>query len=201
MDVGNAGPFSPAASGSAMVEQNDLELIEEVRAGSSVAFDMLMSRYERLVYRVGFGYTGDRDDSMDVTQNVFLKVYRKLGSFRGKGSFKSWLLRIAHNEGIDWVRRHARDRTAGELDESSALHSGSEEDPDFARVEDRESLARAMDHLNPKQRQAIMLRYFESLSVREVSTVLGCSEGTVKSLLFRSIRVLRERVLPQWSQS
>jgi RNA polymerase sigma-70 factor (ECF subfamily) len=184
-----------------VVEQSDLELIEEVRAGSTAAFDALMGRYERLVYKVGFGYTGDRDDSMDLTQNVFLKVYRKLESFSGKGSFKSWLLRIAHNEGIDWVRKHARDRMAGELDEAIALRSEAEGDPDFVRLENREILTRAMDHLNPKQRQAIMLRYFDSLSVREVSSVLGCSEGTVKSLLFRSIRVLREQIVPQWSQS
>jgi RNA polymerase sigma-70 factor (ECF subfamily) len=183
------------------VEYSDLELIEEVRAGSTVAFDALMNRYERLVYKVSFGYTGDQEESLDVTQDVFLKVYRKLDKFNGKGSFKAWLMRISHNECIDWVRRHSRDRNREELTETTLPPGGGEGRSDLTAVDQRRYIMSALTHLSPKQRQAIVMRYFQSLSIREISSVLGCSEGTAKSLLFRSIRILRDRMVPQWSQS
>lgn len=183
-----------------IVEYSDLELIEEARAGSTVAFDALMTRYERLVYKVSFGYTGDQEDSLDVTQDVFLKVYSKLGSFSGKGSFKAWLLRIAHNESIDWLRRRSREGNREELTESTGAAGGHETGADLDVIEQRRYISSALAHLNSKQRQAVVMRYFESLSIREISSVLGCTEGTTKSLLFRSIRILRDSLVPQWSQ-
>jgi RNA polymerase sigma-70 factor (ECF subfamily) len=183
------------------VEHSDLELIEEIRAGSTVAFDVLMTRYERLVYKVSFGYTADQEDSLDVTQDVFFKVYRKLDSFSAKGSFKAWLLRIAHNECIDWLRRHSKDRFREELTEATLPTDAIARRSDQAAVDQRRHIASALAHLSPKQRQAIIMRYFQSLSIREISSVLGCSEGTAKSLLFRSIRILRDRTVPQWSRS
>jgi RNA polymerase sigma-70 factor (ECF subfamily) len=183
------------------VEQSDLALIEETRAGSSAAFDMLMSRYERLVYKVSYGYTGNQEDSLDVTQNVFIKVYQKLDSFRGTGSFKSWLLRITRNEGIDWTRRHAREKDQEELVPERGPTYEASQLSDVARREHREELMKSVSSLNPKQREAVVLRYFEGMSIREISSVLGCSEGTTKSHLFRGINKLRDLMVPEWSES
>lgn len=182
------------------VEQSDLALIEETRAGSSAAFDVLMSRYERLVYKVSYGYTGNQEDSLDVTQDVFIKAYQKIDSFRATGSFKAWLLRIARNEGVDWTRRHARERNLEELVPEKHPAIDAPQVSDVTRREHREQLMRSVSNLNPSQRQAVVLRYFEGMSIREISSVLGCSEGTTKSHLFRGISKLRDMVVPQWSR-
>ena len=184
-----------------MVEHSDLALIEETRAGSNAAFDMLMGRYERLVYKVSYGYTGNQEDSLDITQNVFIKVYQKLDSFRGTGSFKSWLLRITRNEGVDWTRRHAKDKDQEELIPAKHPTYKARQVDDVARREHREVLMKSVAGLNPRQREAVVLRYFEGMSIREISTVLGCSEGTTKSHLFRGINKLRDMMIPQWSES
>jgi RNA polymerase sigma-70 factor (ECF subfamily) len=184
-----------------MLEQSDLDLIEETRAGSSAAFDELMGRYERLVYKVCYGYTGNQEDSLDVTQNVFIKAYQKLDSFRATGSFKSWLLRITRNEGIDWTRRHAKDKNQEEFIPERGPSCEAPQLSEVARREHREELMRSVSCLNPKQREAVVLRYFEGMSIKEISSVLGCSEGTTKSHLFRGINKLRDIVEPQWSES
>ena len=98
-----------------MAEQNERALIEDVRAGSVTAFEDLMKSYEGLVYRICFGYTRNRDDALDVTQEVFVKVYEKMASLRGSGSFKGWLLRITHNESLNWLRGRARHGVARRL--------------------------------------------------------------------------------------
>ena len=91
-----------------MRQFSDDDLVEEIRAGSHVAFGLLMKRYERLVYRIGFYYSRQPESAMDITQNVFLKTYQKLDLFKGTGAFKSWLLRIARNESTDWLRKNRR---------------------------------------------------------------------------------------------
>jgi RNA polymerase sigma-70 factor (ECF subfamily) len=183
------------------VERTDQALIEETRAGSAAAFEELMSRYERLVYKIGYGYTGDQEESLDVTQNVFLKVYERLGSYRGTGPFKAWLLRIAHNEGIDWVRRHARFRDREELVAGNVPSYEAGQESELVQSESRRGLLNELRHLNPRQRQAVMLRYFEKMSLREISLILNCTEGTARSLLFRGLERLRGRMIPRWSKS
>ena len=179
---------------------SDQELIEEIRAGSDGAFERLMNRYERLVYRISFVYTGDQEDSLDITQNVFIKVHQKLESFRGSGTFKAWLMRITHNENVDWSRRHSRYRRHDELTiENSPSHEALQES-ELAQNENRDRLMRELPHLSPRQREAVMLKYFERMSIREISSILDCTEGTAKSLLFRGLEKLRGRMVPQGSE-
>lgn len=183
------------------VGDSDQALIEEIRAGSTVAFEKLMNRYERLVYRISYVSAGNQEDALDITQNVFLKVYEKLESFRGVGSFKAWLMRITHNENIDWARSHARFRRHDELtDENSPSHEPGQES-ELAQSETRRRLMDEMVHLNPRQRDAVTLRYFGRMSIAEISVVLDCTEGTTKSLLFRSLEKLRGRMVHQGSES
>lgn len=184
-----------------MADTSDQALIDRTRAGSTAAFDALMCRYQELVYRISFGYTGNQDDSLDVTQNVFIKVYQRLDSFKGSGSFKGWLLRIARNESIDWIRHCARDRQSEELTNSNTPSYDPAQEVEMYRSENRDKLIGAMGKLSPKQRDAVVLRYFQNMSIREISTILGCSEGTTKSILFRSIQRLRNLTVPQWSES
>jgi RNA polymerase sigma-70 factor (ECF subfamily) len=169
---------------------SDAELVREIRAGSGVAFEQLMRRHERLVFKVAHGFTGDTDSAMDVTQNTFLKVHARLAGWRREGEIKNWIARIAANEAMNWNRARAR-RPGTTLDEEAFLQPDPSSGDPLRERETRQALARSLVALNPRQRLAVVLRYFQGMSTREIAAVLECSEGTARNLLFRSLRKLR----------
>ena len=172
----------------------DEELVEEIRAGSHVAFGLVMARYERLVYRIGFHYSRQPESAMDITQNVFLKTYLKLDLFKGTGSFKSWLLRIAHNESASWLRKNRRYMDDVELTPVNTPGLQPVQESEVVRWEQRKLLIDKLQELNSRQRLAVSLRYFEDMSIREIAGVLECTDGVVKNILFRSLKKLRNRL-------
>jgi RNA polymerase sigma-70 factor (ECF subfamily) len=177
------------------LEFSDEQLVREIRAGSSVAFERLMSRYQRLVYRVAYGFTGERESAMDVTQNTFLKVHTRLSTWRWGGSFRSWITRIAANEAISWNRARRRRPTA-ELHEDLLFDPQPAPEERVSELETRERLARALDALNPKQRLAVVLRYFQGMGQAEIAETLDCSEGTARTTVFRGLRRMRAFLAP-----
>jgi len=184
-----------------MAEDKERALVAEMRAGSADAFEDLMKRYQGLVYRTCFGYTRNRDDALDVTQEVFVKVYERMASFQGSGSFKGWLLRITHNQSLNWIRSRARHGEHDRLSEANAPEMEPRQEDDLSRQESRDQIEAAMVHLNPKQRKALTLRYFERMSISEIASLLECTEGTARNILFRSMRKLRDRMVPHWRET
>jgi RNA polymerase sigma-70 factor (ECF subfamily) len=184
-----------------MPEEKEQALIAEVVAGSVAAFEELMMTYEGLVYRTSFGYARNRDDALDITQEVFVKVYEKIGTFRGSGSFKGWLLRITHNESLNWLRSRARHGEHGRLTAAGTPEYQARQEADLSRRETRDLIGRALLELNPRQRRALTLRYFERMSISEIASLLECTEGTTKNILFRSLRKLRDRMVPHWRET
>ena len=171
----------------------DEELIAATLAGNLAAYDDLMQRYERLVFKVAYGSTGTRDSALDVMQASFLKALRNLAKFRAQSQFKTWLLRIVLNEGMDWRRRAQRKEFRHDsLDAAAELATG-EASPEQAALlgEDRARLRRGLESLNQRHRMAVVLRYFQGLPVREIAATLGCSEVTTRNILFRSLKRLR----------
>jgi RNA polymerase sigma-70 factor (ECF subfamily) len=184
-----------------MAEEREDALIADMRTGSAAAFEDLMKRYEGLVYRTCYGYTRDRDDALDVTQEVFVRVYEKIDSFRGTGSFKGWLLRITHNESLNWIRGRARHGEHDRLTEANAPGLEARQEADLSQQEDLDLIGAALLHLNPKQRKALTLRYFERMPIREIASRLDCTEGTARNILFRSLQKLRDRMVPHWRET
>jgi RNA polymerase sigma-70 factor (ECF subfamily) len=176
---------------------SDETLIEEIRGGSRIAFDQLMQRYQQLVFRTAYSYCRQPEDALDISQDVFIKVYRKLGSYAGRGAFRSWLLRIAHNESVNWVRKHRRQRDIEELTPANTPGYAATQERDLLKRERGELLLGELGELNPRQRAAMTLRYFEEMSIREIAEVLECSQGVVKSILFRGLERLRHRLVLQ----
>ena len=168
------------------MEPTDQELLAEIRSGSDLAFDRLMRRYRRLVYRVAYGFTGDRESAMDVLQETFLKVHTRLSSFRGEGTLKGWIVRIAANEAMNWKRSASRFETS---DLAETRFSRPEEPGETPR--DGRALARSRAALGPRHRLAIVLRYFGQRSTREIAAALECNEGTARNVLFRGLAKLR----------
>ncbi|HSR66873.1 MAG TPA: RNA polymerase sigma factor [Acidobacteriota bacterium] len=174
------------------MEYEDDQLVREILRGSDVAFERLMRRYERLVFAVAYGYVGCPEQAMDVVQNVFLKAHGNLGSYRSTGSFKPWLMRIAGNESLNWLRSQKRHRHAQPVREEIAAAPGPGQEGRLMQRQRRQVLINCLERLNPRQRSAVVLRYFEDLPIREIASHLDCSEGVAKNILFRSLQKMRK---------
>jgi len=169
---------------------SDRDLVSEIRAGSNVAFERLMRRYGRLVYRIAYGFTGEREAAMDVVQDTFLKVHERLAGWREEGELRNWVARIAANEGMNFRRAERRHPTS-ELDERLFVAPDPPQEERLLARESRDALHRSLAALSPRQRLAVVLRYFQGMSAREIGGALECSEGSARNILFRSLRRLQ----------
>ncbi len=177
------------------MERTDEQLVAATLAGDTPAFDVLMQRYERLVYSLVVSFATNSEEALDLTQEIFLKAYRKLASFGGQGSLKGWLARIAINEGINSAksasRRQARHEAWHIVREE---HQKAAQDTHVLARERERQVAAALRELAPRHRLAIELRYLREMSVREVASALECSEGVARNILFRGLRKLRQQL-------
>ncbi|MBN2169707.1 MAG: sigma-70 family RNA polymerase sigma factor [Candidatus Krumholzibacteriota bacterium] len=172
----------------------DDALVAEVLAGSEAAFELLMQRHERLVYRVSYGFVRDRDDALDVTQEVFVRAYEKLATYRGDGEFRAWLLSLTRRANLNWLRRRRRDRGREPLAAAADPTVAARQEADLAHREEVSLVLDELSRLNPRQCLAVSLRYLERMPVRQIAAALECSEGVAKNILFRSLQKLRERL-------
>jgi RNA polymerase sigma-70 factor, ECF subfamily len=189
---------SPTAEGG----QNDQSLIEELRLGTEAAYEALIQRFQQPVYSLVFRLLSDSADASDVVQEVFLKVFRNIGSFRGQSSLKTWIYRIAVNEAYNhrrWFARHRRQEVGLEADPEDG-RTYQETLPDPARtpfevvlgLEQQALVVAALNHLNPTFRTSVVLRDIEDMSYEEIAEILQISLGTVKSRILRGRESLRK---------
>lgn len=184
--------------------REDEILVEDLRAGVDSAYETLIERYQQPVYNLVFRLLDDPSETPDVVQEVFLKVFRSVGNFRGNSSLKTWIYRIAYNEAWNhrrWFTRHRRQEVGLERDsDGGAGFSDVLSDPGrsaFDIVSDRETRAlieEALGDLNPVFRAAVVLRDMEDLSYEEIAEVLGVSLGTVKSRIVRGREALKKEL-------
>jgi len=169
----------------------DNSIVERYLAGDMTAFDELMIRYERQVYRVCYRFVNNRDDAMDLTQEVFIKAFEHLANFRRESSMKTWLYRIAMNHCINHVKKNAREFV--EIKENigstrASVHSDMEE------REQREQFRTLVQRLPPKQKAILEMRIHEQLSYEEIATMSGRSISTIKASVFFALEKLRKLV-------
>src|SRR5215831_18788958 len=170
---------------------DDVELIEQYLAGDLTAFDKLMVRYSRPVYRVCYGFVENREDAMDLAQDVFIKAFEHLTSFRRESSLKTWLYRIAMNHCINHVKKHSQDFV--EVSE----YTGSVRATVQSQLEDREQRDRfrhLVQQLPPKQKAILELRINEQLSYEEIAKISGRSVSTIKASVFFALEKMRKLV-------
>jgi RNA polymerase sigma-70 factor (ECF subfamily) len=177
---------------------DDATLVEQVRRGDETAYAELVARHQQRLYRVAYRITGRHEEALDVTQEVFLKAYRKLGGWQPRAPFGAWLLRLTVNQAIDHRRRAGRQpaERAVALDAAPepVADRSTSGDAYAARREIDARVRAALDGLSPSQRTAFVLRHYEGLAMAEIAPVLGCSVGSVKVHLFRALRRLRVRL-------
>jgi RNA polymerase sigma-70 factor, ECF subfamily len=178
-----------------LMEKSDRTLVDESISGNLNSFDALMLRYERLVYSVAFHYAREREAALDITQNVFLKAYENLRSLREGPTFKPWLMKIAYHESINWLRKNRRRKEEDALERGEWVTARDDQERNFLEEEAGTTLHRCIRSLNPKHRMAVVLRYFDEMPLAEIASVLKCSEGLVKNILFRSLKRLRREMV------
>jgi RNA polymerase sigma-70 factor (ECF subfamily) len=185
----------------------ETELVARCLNGDESAWEDLVRTYTRRVYSICYRFTGRESEAQDLTQEVFLRVFRNVRSFRaGEGSFGVWLARLTRNLLIDHYRRSRMERATASieeqlpvLEEKAAIEGRTE--AALAGREASEALQKALAKLSPELRETVILRDIEGMEYREIAQVLGVPEGTVKSRLNRGrselARLLRQmRVVP-----
>jgi RNA polymerase sigma-70 factor, ECF subfamily len=178
-------------------------IIEGMARGDQRAFRELVDRFKKKVYFLALDMAGSPVDAEDISQEVFLKVYRSFGTFRKGAKLGSWLYRITYNASIDHLRRKgaAPQAMADEIIEASAgsdagLPRHGAADPAAAlesrQLQDR--IARALDKVSPQEKAVFVLRHYEDLQLQDIALSLGLSVGSVKSYLFRAVRKLQKEL-------
>jgi RNA polymerase sigma-70 factor (ECF subfamily) len=199
---GGAFTVRPIRPLSAFAEpgEQDASLVRDCQSGNKTAWEALVQRYTRHVYGLCYRFTGRDCDARDVTQEVFLRVFCKLGSFRVNHlSFVSWLTSLTHNVLVDHYRRNRKQRLTVSIEEQllriqSFTHSIDSPDRILAERETSELLQSALLKLAPNLREVIILCDLQEIRHREIALVLGIPEGTVKSRLNRGRSILGRRL-------
>ena len=178
---------------------DDSELVRRCLEGRRDAFDALMARHYRGVYDLAYRMLGNAQDAADLTQEIFLRVYARLHTFRQGKSFLAWVRRIAANRCIDHLRRRrAPDASLEQRLESGVQHAdttpgGSPADA-LQMAEDSRRVLAAVQRLPAKQRAVLVLRHIQGMTLQEIADTLRVPVGTVKTLLFRGRHAVRGMV-------
>lgn len=183
---------------------DDARMVEGLRQGTEAAYEALIAEYRQPVYNLAVRLLSDSTDASDVVQEVFLKVFRKIGAFRGDSSLKTWVYRIAVNEAYNyqrWFGRHRKQEVdlqgeeEGSPDYCRRLSDPSQSPFDCAAEQERHKLVEAaVARLNPTFRMAVVLRDIEELSYEEIAEILQVALGTVKSRILRGREALRKEL-------
>lgn len=186
-----------------MSEMGEKELLKKCRQGDRDAFNILVQTYQRQVINLAYGMLSDTEDATDAAQEVFIKVYRNIDRFEGKSSLSTWIYRITSNVCKDFLRK--RTRTI----QSVSIYESSEDDDDrpmeikdssptpqehMEITETQREVRKALDELPEEYKSVIVMYDLEGLSYDEISNVLQCPVGTIKSRLNRARKALKKNL-------
>ena len=175
----------------------DLELVAKSIAGREDGFEELVRRYQRPITGYVFRMLGDYDSALDVSQEVFIKVYNSLTKYSSEYKFSTWIYRIAHNAAIDHMRRNPAVQQSLETESADGTYQLQLESPNPSPEKDRErsewrvEIDKVVRCLPAAYRELILLRHAQDLSYDEIADVTGLPLGTVKNRLFRAREMMR----------
>jgi RNA polymerase sigma-70 factor, ECF subfamily len=179
-------------------DRSDGQLVLDVRAGSSAAFNLLMRRWERKIYSYLVYLTGEFEDAFDLSQDVFLSAYANIGKLRRPEAFRQWLFEIAHNVAYSRMRK-AMGRDASPADDrldgpvsSVRLMEGAK----WERVESKILVEKTLTALPAEQREAIVLKVYQGLKFEEIAAIQNCPVSTVKTRFYAGFAEFRKILKP-----
>lgn len=169
---------------------SDEKLVERCLQGDDAAWEQIVNSYTRRIYNLGYRYTNRRDEAEDLTQEILVRVYQNLKSFRADaGTFQNWILKVGRNLIIDHYRQTRRFQQAAGTEELETMNLKDEKAPNPERAVERGEAARflreGLQALSPELKEAIILRDIEGMAYLEIAELLGIPEGTVKSRINR----------------
>jgi len=179
----------------------DEELVEKIKSGDKRAFDEIVERYKKMGFSLAYNLTGSIEDAEDISQEAFAIVYTQIKKFRGESSFKTWFYRIV----LNLCKRHHRKKQLVSMiplyffnkegeEEVIELMGGSNPESELSARQVGRAIKEAVSQLSFKQREIFIMKHLKGMKISEISRILGCSEGTVKTHLFRAIRELQDKL-------
>jgi RNA polymerase sigma-70 factor (ECF subfamily) len=188
------------------MEPSDNELILQIQRGNALAFEQLVFRYDRKVLSMSLRFTGNGEDAKDIYQEVFMRVYRALPKFEFRSQFSTWLYRIVKNVCLTHQQKGKRDPQIS-LDQEIDSGEGSGSRTLLDTLADKSATDRgaldteisthvenAMNSLSPKQKMVFVMRHYEGYKLKEIASVMKCTEGTVKKYLFTATERMRKNL-------
>ncbi|MDP3452259.1 MAG: RNA polymerase sigma factor [Bacteroidales bacterium] len=179
--------------------REDSEIVADILNGDKDSFRILAERYSDTLFRVAMGYLHSKEDSEDIVQDVFIKVYNSLDSFKGDSKLSTWLYRIMVNACLNEIDRKRRRGIFERIEEGMAKISNkgaADRDPQESMIADEVavSIRKAIDSLPDKQKTAFILQKYQDLSQKEISTIMQITEGSVEQLLIRGKNNLKNKL-------
>lgn len=172
-----------------MSQSDEVQLIEEFKKGNEQAFNTLVLRYKEKVYWIVRRMVPDHDEADDITQNVFIKAYHSLRSFKGDSSFYTWIYRIAVNLSLNEIRRRKLRRTFTIDEEVHQVQSQDAQPLELMVQRERtQQIIEAIELLPDKQKKVFLLRYYEELPYEEIAKILKTSVGGLKANYFHAVK-------------
>ncbi len=178
-------------------EDPDTEIVKKVVEGDENAFEELVKKYEHSVFNTIYRYIGNSDESYDIAQEVFIKVWRHVKSFKGKSKFSTWLYRIVVNQCLNYRSKHKEKLISlEETTERGKIPESLKVEINFEHRRKAEIVRKAIDDLPGRQRIALILSRFESKTYADIAQIMGVSLSSVESLIFRAKENLKRKLLP-----
>jgi RNA polymerase sigma-70 factor (ECF subfamily) len=182
------------------MSHNEQHLLERSKAGDVAAFEELIEAYQKKIFNLAFRIVGNYDDAADLAQEALIRIFRSIANFREQSSFSTWIYRITTNVCLDEIRKRKNAKVLS-LDEEIHMEDGEmkrqimSDDPQPDEVAEREELRSLVDgaikSLPEDQRLVLTLRDIQGLSYEEISKILDCPSGTVKSRINRARQALK----------
>ena len=180
-------------------KRGDEQIVTDFLNGDRESFRVLAERYSDTLFRVAMGYLHSKEDSQDMVQDVLVKVYSSLGTFKGDSKLSTWLYRIMVNACLNEIDRKHRRGIFDRIEDGMAKiynKEGADRDPQESMIADEVTIAvrKAIDSLPDKQKTAFILQKYQDLSQKEISSIMQLSEGSVEQLLMRGKENLKKRL-------
>lgn len=178
------------------LDASDATILKLYKRNKNQVLELLYDRYKKYVYTIAYHYTGDKEDSLDVTQEVFLSIFKSLDRFDDSFSMLPWIKRISVNKCLNYLRDKKEalslnQRTEDGHEMQDFLPSGSSAEEESLYLDTKESLTRAIHDLPSEERMAIILRHMKSMKYEEIAKIMGVPLGTVKTYLHRGRKKLQ----------